>query len=184
MHHFKAGQSQGRLVSIVLKEVPLTEAPSSSKLNVVTRPPINLDSPREWVWCKAAIKEALSKTSLAVVFCIMLTPDIASLHYVRTGYSLIVGDTEKAPRKFEIISVEVSPKDIEKRLASIEDGMEELAIDEENQRLYEMHWKTSVSLEVEKLQENKEVHAAIPDEKKVLNTKDFVSFRRNQKIKS
>lgn len=175
MHHFKAGQSQGRLVSIVLKEVPLTEAPSSSKLNVVTRPPINLDSPREWVWCKAAIKEALSKTSLAVVFCIMLTPDIASLHYVRTGYSLIVGDAEKAPRKFEIISAEVSPKDIEKRLASIQDGMEELAIGEENQRLYEMHWRTSVSFEGEKSQGNKEVHADIPDKKKMLNTKDSVS---------
>ncbi|KIR68042.1 AAA family ATPase [Cryptococcus bacillisporus CA1873] len=155
MYRFKAGQSQGRLVSVVLKEVPLTEAPSSSKLNNGARPAIDLNSPRERVWCKAAIKEALT-----------------SLHYVRTGYSLIIGDAEKAPRKFEITSVEVSSKDIEKRLTSIEDGMEELAIGEENPRLYEMHWRTSVSLEEEKLQENKEVHTDTPSERKTLNKKD------------
>ncbi|KIR27535.1 AAA family ATPase [Cryptococcus deuterogattii 99/473] len=154
MYRFKAGQSQGRLVSVVLKEVPLTEAPSSSKLNNGARPPIDLNSPRERVWCKAAIKEALT-----------------SLHYVRTGYSLIIGDTEKAPRKFEITSVEVSSKDIEKRLTSIEDGMEELAIGEENPRLYEMHWRTSVSLEGEKLQETKEVHTDTPSGRKTLNKK-------------
>ncbi|XAO26058.1 hypothetical protein I312_104892 [Cryptococcus bacillisporus CA1280] len=155
MYRFKAGQSQGRLVSVVLKEVPLTEAPSSSKLNNGARPAIDLNSPRERVWCKAAIKEGLT-----------------SLHYVRTGYSLIIGDAEKAPRKFEITSVEVSSKDIEKRLTSIEDGMEELAIGEENPRLYEMHWRTSVSLEEEKLQENKEVHTDTPSERKTLNKKD------------
>lgn len=105
----------------------------------------------------------------------MLTPDIASLHYVRTGYSLIIGDTEKAPRKFEITSVEVSSKDIEKRLTSIEDGMEELAIGEENPRLYEMHWRTSVSLEGEELQQNKEVHKDTPSERKTLNKKGSVS---------
>ncbi|WVQ90580.1 hypothetical protein IAS59_004360 [Cryptococcus gattii] len=154
MYRFKPGQSQGRLVSIVLKEVPLTEAPSSSKLNNGARPPIDLNSPRERVWCNAAIKEALT-----------------SLHYVRTGYSLIIGDTEKAPRKFEITSVEVSSKDIEKRLTSIEDGMEELAIGEENPRLYEMHWRTSVSLEEEELQQNKEVHKDTPSERKTLNKK-------------
>lgn len=65
MYRFKPGQSQGRLVSIVLKEVPLTEAPSSSKLNNGARPPIDLNSPRERVWCKAAIKEALSKAGLS-----------------------------------------------------------------------------------------------------------------------
>lgn len=105
----------------------------------------------------------------------MLTPDIASLHYVRTGYSLIIGDTEKAPRKFEITSVEVSSKGIEKRLTPIEDGMEELAIGEENPRLYEMHWRTSVSLEGEELQLNKEVHTDTPSERKTLNKKGSVS---------
>ncbi|WVO21452.1 uncharacterized protein IAS62_002761 [Cryptococcus decagattii] len=162
MYRFKAGQSQGRLVSVGLKEVPLTEAPSSSKLNNGARPAIDLNSPREKLWCKAAIKEALT-----------------SLHYVRTGYSFIIGDAEKAPRKFEITSVEVSSKDIEKRLTSIEDGMEELAIGEENPRLYEMHWRTSVSLEEEELQENKEVHTDTPSERKTLKKKDSPNMSTN-----
>ncbi|WVQ72083.1 hypothetical protein IAR50_001628 [Cryptococcus sp. DSM 104548] len=142
VYRFKAGQSQGRIVSLTVKEIPIADAPSSSKGKV---PPVDLNSPREQVWCKAAVKEALT-----------------SIYYVRSGYSITVGDAEKVPRKFQIISTEISAKDLEKRkAASLEDTLLDLKIGGEEVQVCEMHWKTTIILDGEE----KAVQGGVKEEK-------------------
>nr|ODN94476.1 AAA family ATPase [Cryptococcus depauperatus CBS 7855] len=78
---------------------------------------------------------------------------------MRIGYTFTIGDAERAPIYFQVTSVEVSQKDTEKRKASLENGLADLKIatEEEDIRVYEMHWKTVIHLEGEKEQKSEKV---------------------------
>ncbi|WVN86229.1 uncharacterized protein L203_101390 [Cryptococcus depauperatus CBS 7841] len=140
LYRFREEQSDGRLASISIKEIPAAEASSSSKGKAA--PLVDLNSSREQAWCKAAVKEAL-----------------IILRYMRIGYTFTIGDAERAPIYFQVTSVEVSQKDTEKRKASLENGLADLKIatEEEDIRVYEMHWKTVIHLEGEKEQKSEKV---------------------------